>query len=505
PLEDVKSVEVTIDSISLYGGAASPVEITDEPTTVDLMTLIGEEISLGTVEGTATYTQLRMEISDATLTTIEDEVFEVKVASGSLKIGNLDIEFKEGEETTLMLDFDLSKSLIVTGPWPPKDNPIEPQIIMTPYIGVRYGRLYDVTGVATPTMEASPYLVALIPEDATNVLTTFTHKENPVWEQGEFRFCKVEPGEYTLQIYDNYTEEGFDTLTSTPLYTYPEDIVVENSDVDLGTMVVKEEEEEEEETGKLNVYMTDAVLPLEDVKSVEVTIDSISLYGGAASPVEITYDPTTVDLMTLIGEEISLGTVEGTATYTQLRMEISDATLTTMEDEIYEVKVASGSLKISNLDIEFDNEQGTTLMLDFDLSKSLKVNGQWPPEDKGKGNKETQIIMTPTIGVRHGELYDITGVATPTMEASPYLVALLPEDTEDSTKVLTTFTHKENPKWEQGEFRFCKVEPGEYTLQIYDNYTEESFDPLKSEAFYTHPEEIEVEDGDVDLGTIVID
>ena len=87
-------------------------------------------------------------------------------------------------------------------------------------------------------MEASPYLVALIPEDATNVLTTFTHKENPVWEQGEFRFCKVEEGEYTLKIFDNYTEEGFDPLTSTPLYTHPDEIEVEDGDVDLGTIVV---------------------------------------------------------------------------------------------------------------------------------------------------------------------------------------------------------------------------------------------------------------------------
>ncbi|MEA2066983.1 MAG: DUF4382 domain-containing protein [Thermotogota bacterium] len=265
------------------------------------------------------------------------------------------------------------------------------------------------------------------------------------------------------------------------------------------------DDNDREEIGKLNVYMTDAVLPLEDVKSVEVTIDSISLYGGEASPVVIKDEPTTVDLMTLIGQEISLGTFEGTATYNQLRMEISDATLTTMEDEIYEVKVASGSLKIKNLDIEFDDEQETTLILDYDLSKSLKVNGQWPPEEKGKGNKETQIIMTPTIGVRHGELYDVTGVATPTMEASPYLVALLPEDTEDSTKVLTTFTHKENPKWEQGEFRFCKVKEGEYTLKIFDNYTEEGFDTLTSTALYTHPEDIEVEDGDVNLGTIKIE
>jgi hypothetical protein len=254
-----------------------------------------------------------------------------------------------------------------------------------------------------------------------------------------------------------------------------------------------------EETGKLNVYMTDAVLPLDDVKSVEVTIDSISLYGGEASPVVITEEPTTVDLMALMGEEINLGTVEGTATYNQLRMEISDATLTTMEDEIYEVKVSSGSLKISNLDIEFDDEEETTLMLDFDLSKSLIITGPWPPKDIPK---EPQIIMTPTIGVRHGELYDVTGVATPTMEASPYLVALI---SEDATNVLTTFTHKENPKWEQGEFRFCKVEEGEYTLKIFDNYTEEGFDPLTSDPLYTHPGEIEVEDGDVDLGTIVVE
>ncbi|TYB93711.1 MAG: DUF4382 domain-containing protein, partial [Kosmotoga sp.] len=41
----------------------------------------------------------------------------------------------------------------------------------------------------------------------------------------------------------------------------------------------------EEETGKINVYMTDAILPLDEVEKLEVTIEGISLYGGGASPV----------------------------------------------------------------------------------------------------------------------------------------------------------------------------------------------------------------------------
>ncbi|MCD6159546.1 MAG: hypothetical protein J7J09_02850, partial [Kosmotoga sp.] len=70
------------------------------------------------------------------------------------------------------------------------------------------------------------------------------------------------------------------------------------------------------------------------------------------------------------------------------------------------------------------------------------------------------------INMRHGELYDVEGKVTP--HATPMLVALFPEN--DDGEALTTFTHRKNPKWGNGEFRFPKVEAGSYILKVYDDY-----------------------------------
>lgn len=277
--------------------------------------------------------------------------------------------------------------------------------------------------------------------------------------------------------------------------------------------------EEEEEVGTLQVFLTDAVVPISDIERLEVQIDEIVLIGSDASPTElvISDESTVVNLLDLVGEDLDLGTVEGTGTYDQLRFIVSDATITVLGREYpLEVKADKLIYPLEGLDISETN----VLLLDFDLSRSLIVRGRWDPEDV------SNVHMTPVIHSRHGDdLYDVTGITTPS--ATPFLVTLNPvDDTEEATalmssedemdededenEILATFTHKYcEGKWEEGEFKFKKVEDGEYMLYVYDYsvYSQEDFDVAASttEAIYVYPEIIEVDGEDIDLGEINVE
>jgi hypothetical protein len=263
---------------------------------------------------------------------------------------------------------------------------------------------------------------------------------------------------------------------------------------------------EPEEVGSLRILLTDAVIPVEDIQKLEITIGSIMLYGteGATAsekpPIVVSDEVITVDLLTLIGDTIELGHIEATGTYNQLRIEVIDATLTAINGSVFPVTVNSGSLKINNLGLDLGKT--SVLILDFDLSKSLKINGQWEEMKGGKVGHQDKVHMTPVIHVRHGSLYDITGVAVFDEDPAPLLCALVPVGSGDA---LTTFTHKENPVWQEGEFRFCKVAPGSYTLKFFDNYLDDDFDLEESMPLFVYPSEIVVVDRDLSLGTIIIE
>ncbi|MDD2333660.1 MAG: DUF4382 domain-containing protein [Mesotoga sp.] len=262
--------------------------------------------------------------------------------------------------------------------------------------------------------------------------------------------------------------------------------------------------------GTVRVVLTDAVIPIEEIDSLMVRIESIKLYGSEDVPPEeyeplvIVDEPFEVDILTLVGTTFELPDTTGVVgVYNQLRIEVSAATMTANEI-VYPVTVNSGSLKINNLGLEINEGSVTNVVLDFDLSKSLKINGQWEEivsEAEISGEKkshEDKVHMTPVIHVRHGSLLDVTGIAS--SDQLPLLVALFPEGNGEA---LTTFTHIDNPIWEEGEFRFCKVGPGEYRLEFFDNYREEGFSVDESESRYQSLS-VTVADKDVDLGTIVL-
>jgi len=266
----------------------------------------------------------------------------------------------------------------------------------------------------------------------------------------------------------------------------------------------------EADRGTVRVVLTDAVIPIEEIDSLMVRIESIKLYESEELPPDeyepfvIVDEPFEVDILTLVGTTCELPDTTGVVgVYNQLRIEVSAATMTANEI-VYPVTVNSGSLKINNLGLEIDEGSVTNVVLDFDLSKSLKINGRWEDivsEAEISGEKkshEDKVHMTPVIHVRHGSLFDVTGVAS--ADQLPLLAALFPEVDGEA---LTTFTHIDNLTWEEGEFRFCKIGPGEYRLEFFDNYMDEGFSVDESESRYQSLS-VTVVDKDVDLGTIVL-
>lgn len=255
---------------------------------------------------------------------------------------------------------------------------------------------------------------------------------------------------------------------------------------------------QDQQTGTVKVYLTDAVLPIEKVQHVLVTIDRVLLISEEATVV-VTNEPATVDLLSLVGATIQIGEVP-TGTYGQLRFDISSATIT-VDNESYPLRISSGSLKYPLQG--FYVGPGSSIVLDFDLSRSIKVTGSATSSQHQQGNKTPQYHMTPVIHVRHGHLYDIRGrVVDQNGEGVPHaLVALF--ETGQSSPTAVTLTHNQSRNWEDGEFKICKVQPGQYLLKIYTEW-QSSEDP--DHVFDTRTAtEISVRvTGDIDLGNIVI-
>jgi len=247
----------------------------------------------------------------------------------------------------------------------------------------------------------------------------------------------------------------------------------------------------------VEVYLTDAVLPIDQVESVLVTINRILLVSDEAT-VAVSDEATTVNLLELVGEELYLGSVPA-GTYGQLRFEISSATIT-VDGTDHSLRIASGSLKYNLQD--FQVTEGSKIVLDFDLSRSIKFTGSATSNQHGQN--PVQYHMTPVINVRYGQLYDVTGrVVDQNSNGVPHVLVALFE-TGQSSPTAVTLTHKESGKWQEGEFKLCKVRPGDYVLKLYTDW-QSSQDP--DNIFYTEPAttiQLKVKKQNVDLGDIRI-
>jgi len=155
--------------------------------------------------------------------------------------------------------------------------------------------------------------------------------------------------------------------------------------------------------GTIQVLVTDPPLP-QAIDSVIVEVARIQVHLAAGSDskwVTIVDETVSFDLMELVGgKEVSLGSNEVNAgTYTQVRMDITHATVIVGEDE-HDAFVPSDRLKFVR-PFQVQENGTTTLLLDFDGQRSINVTG------KGRYMlKPVVTLLVPEQTSSHGEAQD---------------------------------------------------------------------------------------------------
>jgi hypothetical protein len=117
PPVGVTAVEIRVSSVEVHKSGAADgqwVTILTNPPVFDLVKVSGVNKLLGTSDIAAgKYTQVRMNITDVTVTIAGAQV-KATVPSGEIKlVGNIVIE--AGKQTAVSLDFDGEKSVVLEG------------------------------------------------------------------------------------------------------------------------------------------------------------------------------------------------------------------------------------------------------------------------------------------------------------------------------------------------------------------------------------------------------
>lgn len=120
---DLSAVDVTISNIEVH--QAGPEEETGWKTVVsgtisfELLELRGIEAILGSAEiESGHYTQIRMEVENCEVTTIDGQTHNAKVPSGKLKIvGSYSFDVEANQTTIVTLDIDAEKSVVGNAPF----------------------------------------------------------------------------------------------------------------------------------------------------------------------------------------------------------------------------------------------------------------------------------------------------------------------------------------------------------------------------------------------------
>jgi len=162
--------------------------------------------------------------------------------------------------------------------------------------------------------------------------------------------------------------------------------------------------------GTIQVIVTDPPSPEEiDSLIVQVTTIEAHLAAGQDSKwVTLLSEPTSFDMMELVGgKETNLGSQEVDAgTYTQVRMNIAEATVTVdgMEHDVF---IPGGTLKFVR-PFQVQGNETTVIILDFDGKGSIHVTGA--------GKYMLKPVVSLLISEANGEL---KGIPFPAPEPTP--------------------------------------------------------------------------------------
>jgi len=120
--ENVEHLWINITEVLVHksGGDWESLTLNKDPFEVDLLLLVEgvtDELVPPVELDSGKYTQIRLVIDSATIVFPNDTEVPVEIPSGNLKTDrNFDFDVENGGVSDIIIDFDLSQSLVVTGP-----------------------------------------------------------------------------------------------------------------------------------------------------------------------------------------------------------------------------------------------------------------------------------------------------------------------------------------------------------------------------------------------------
>jgi hypothetical protein len=193
-MAEFNSVNIIFSEVSAHIDSEW-VTVQGSPVKANLMDLSnGNTIMFGSAEVPAgKYTQIRIKIDDAyVFLTDQQDSIPMTVPSGAqtgLKLGP-EFTVTEGATYELVVDFDASRSVVVTGP------PGNPDYQLKPYLRVMPVALSgSISGTVTNPGNST---IASAMQDGNTITTSMVDKDN-----GFFRLSFLPAGAYTVSIIDD--------------------------------------------------------------------------------------------------------------------------------------------------------------------------------------------------------------------------------------------------------------------------------------------------------------
>jgi len=228
----------------------------------------------------------------------------------------------------------------------------------------------------------------------------------------------------------------------------------------------QEEYNNESTTGKLKIQLTDAPFPTDIVAEANVTITKIE-----ARRVNENGEEEGNPFITLSEEEMSFNLLELTngvtaglvdleieaGSYDLVRLYVSEASIKLSDESVHSLKVPSGAqtgIKIFiDPAIEVAGGLTTDLLLDFDVSKSFKLQGNIDSPAGIKGFIFTPVIKASNLSTTGSLFGNITDTESVVIDGAQ--VAIIAADT-----VYTTSFADEN-----GDYTIIGVDAGTYNIE----------------------------------------
>lgn len=233
-------------------------------------------------------------------------------------------------------------------------------------------------------------------------------------------------------------------------------------------------------TSTLRIMLTDAPFPFDFVSEANVTIDRIEIKQAEEDDEESAF-------IILSEEEMSFNLLELTngisatlsdmevpvGTYDQIRMRVVESSVVLTDDRVFDLKIPSGSqsgIKVKfPTPLEIVEGEDSELLLDFDVSRSFKAQGNIKNINTIKG-----FLFTPVIkATQPKETGELQGTLTDIVSSLPLTGVQLSVFAADTLNT-TTFSDAE------GNYMIMGLMPGTYSVTAeYVDYLPETVEDIE--------------------------